>query len=207
MRSAHRLFTDVGYAEAGLERIAEEAGFSKGAIYSNFASKEELLFELVGAEIDARIDALSRALENDDSLSTAAAPLTELARTAGRELGGIGRADPGWQQLFIEFWLRCQANDALRTKLAHKRRAMRARIADAFRVQAARFGTDLDPEEALTLATATLALSNGLGLEFLIDPEVATPQLFGELLARLIQAAPQPDRSNPAPHEAGSTDQ
>jgi len=207
LRSAHRLFTDVGYAEASLERIAEEAGFSKGAIYSNFVSKEELLFELVGVEIDARIEALSRVLEKTGDLDTVQNPLTELARSAGRELGGIGQADPGWQQLFIEFWLRCQANDALRTKLAHKRRAMRARIAEAFSNQAARFGAELDPDEALALATATLALSNGLGLESLIDPEASTPELFGELLARLVQAAPSTDRSGSATNLPGPTDQ
>jgi len=64
LASAALVFTREGYGGASVERIAEEAGYSKGALYSNFASKEDLFLELVDyhagrhvAELCAILDA------------------------------------------------------------------------------------------------------------------------------------------------------
>lgn len=182
LEAAYGVFAEKGYEGASLERVAEAAGFSKGAVYSNFAGKDELFFELVSARIDERIEA-SRAAASGRGRKGG---VSSAARRAGDALGIIGEADPDWQKLFIEFWLRCARSEELRARLAEKRRVMRTRIAAGFEAEAASTGIELGRGEAMKLATAVLALSNGLGIEFIIDPEAVKPGLFGDLLSRLL---------------------
>ena len=52
LEAARRVFLERGYAGATLEAIAEEAGFSKGVVYSQFAGKPDLLLALLEARIE-----------------------------------------------------------------------------------------------------------------------------------------------------------
>src|SRR6266496_6522087 len=54
LAAARRVFIDKGYAGATLEAIAEEAGFSKGVMYSQFQSKADLFLTLLERRIDER---------------------------------------------------------------------------------------------------------------------------------------------------------
>lgn len=181
---AYALFSERGYDGASLERVAEAAGFSKGAVYSNFANKDELFYELVAARIDERMQAL-RAGEGGGPPVTAVAG-GDMARRVGQALRSMGEADPGWQVLFIEFWLRCARNESLREKLAQRRLLMRESIAALIREWTAASGLKLDNAKSMDLATTVLALSNGLGIEGIIDPEAVSPELLGEILAKLV---------------------
>jgi AcrR family transcriptional regulator len=186
---AYGIFAERGYEGTSLERVADAAGFSKGAVYSNFASKDELFYELVAARIDERGEAI-RALvaRRAAARGVVAGPsgAAAAARLAGEELRAIGASDPGWQMLFIEFWLRCSRSGELRAKFAERRREMRAGIAALAREEAAAAGVELGEGEAMDFATTLLALSNGLGIEGLIDPQAVRPELLGEILARLV---------------------
>ena len=46
---ARAVFWNLGYAATSLDKVAEAAGFSKGAVYSNFSGKEELCMEVIDA--------------------------------------------------------------------------------------------------------------------------------------------------------------
>ncbi len=206
---AYGVFAERGYEGASLERVAEAAGFSKGAVYSNFANKDELFYELIAARIDERAEAVRKAAIRKAAARAAGSPKSSargkgpagpggaeaLARLAGLELRAMGTADPDWQTLFIEFWLRCARNESLRAKLAEKRRAMRAKIAALVEAEAAALGVPLDGEAALDLATIVLALSNGLGIEGIIDTKAVRPELFGEVLAKLVAPSASRDVS------------
>ncbi|MWV48405.1 TetR family transcriptional regulator [Rathayibacter sp. VKM Ac-2803] len=56
--AAYEVFADTGVHTASVEQISEAAGFTRGAFYSNFSSKEELFFALMERENDARIATL-----------------------------------------------------------------------------------------------------------------------------------------------------
>jgi AcrR family transcriptional regulator len=187
LEAAYAVFAEKGYESAGLERIAEAAGFSKGAVYSNFSNKDDLFFALISARIDERIASVrmveTGGLPRPGREADAPEAVAKLAGTLLRELG---EGDPVWQMMFVEFWLRCVRNDGLREKLARKRRAMRAKIAEYAQAQAALSGIELSEARAMDLATTVLALSNGLGIEGLIDPESVRPELLGELLSRIV---------------------
>ena len=61
LAAAVDVFSQRGYEGASLDKVAEAAGFSKGAVYSNFAGKDELFFELVATRIDQRLEAVGAA--------------------------------------------------------------------------------------------------------------------------------------------------
>ena len=64
--AAARIFAKKGFADATVEEIAESAGYSVGALYSNFASKEQLLVELMVAQRARRIAAITEVLSGAD---------------------------------------------------------------------------------------------------------------------------------------------
>jgi len=86
----------------------------------------------------------------------------------------------------LEFWIRCARNAELRAKLAQRRLAMRGRIADLVEAQAVAAGAHLSRAGAMDLATTVLALSNGMGIEGIIDPKAAPPRLLGDILSRIV---------------------
>jgi TetR/AcrR family acrAB operon transcriptional repressor len=54
--AAGRVFRDLGYSGASLDAIAQEAGFSKGAVYSHFTSKADLFLSLLEDRISRRLE-------------------------------------------------------------------------------------------------------------------------------------------------------
>lgn len=54
MEAAAEVFAEAGLQAASVEAVCTRAGFTRGAFYSNFASKEELFLTLLGAEFDQR---------------------------------------------------------------------------------------------------------------------------------------------------------
>ena len=107
LEAARRVFLERGYAGATLEAIADEAGFSKGVVYSQFAGKPDLLLALLEQRIEER--ATSNA-ERAAAL-TGAEGLRSLLRTNAR----LGDEDADWTQLVIEFRL-VAARDARLTR-------------------------------------------------------------------------------------------
>jgi AcrR family transcriptional regulator len=201
LAAAVEVFAKRGYDDSSLKRVAAAAGFSKGAVYSNFENKDELFFELVASRIDGRIEAVRLATEKKAASvgklpkagalgaagpSANAGAIEAVARLAGKVLREAGEADPAWQGLFLEFWLRCARNEAMKARLAELRREMRGRIADLIVAEAKAAGARIGRAEAMDIATTALALSNGLGIEGIIDPKAAPPRLLGEILSRVI---------------------
>jgi len=178
--AAARVFARRGYEGASIAEIAEEAGFSYGAVYSNFTDKEDLflaLYERWVAERIAEIDA-----EADD-----AAPANEGARTL--VAGWLRRveADPDAFLLRLEFTARAALDPALREKLSARVGAVPLTIARLH----ARSDDSAGPRFALPpeqVALALQALSLGLALEAIANPASVQPETGGQIAACLVDA-------------------
>lgn len=187
LEAAARVFARRGYDGASVAEIAEEAGFSHGAVYSNFADKEDLflaLYEHWVAERVAEIDA-----EADDSASAAEGAQTLVASWLRRV-----EADPDAFLLRLEFTARAAREPALREKLSARVGAVPLAIA---RLQAPA-GDPAGPQFMLPaeqVALALQALSLGLALEALANPASVQPEVGGRLAACLIDALTARDRS------------
>ena len=62
VQTARRLFVSDGFLNTSLEKVAAEAGYSKGAVYSNFASKFDLGFVVIERIHDEQVERLQAEL-------------------------------------------------------------------------------------------------------------------------------------------------
>src|SRR5881227_3486389 len=95
--AAARVFARRGYHVATLEEVAAEAGFTKGAVYSNFESKEALFLALVDQEIAKRVREIGTVVE-------AGASPEAIEREAERQFQRFIREESHWPLLFYEFF-------------------------------------------------------------------------------------------------------
>jgi AcrR family transcriptional regulator len=155
LEAAERLFYRDGYHGTTLEAIADDAGYTKGAVYSAFASKADLFLTLVDAMIDERLEEISTLFAEHPM---GPSRLTTLAARPVEE------RTQRWALLVIEFWVHAAREPDLLEQFATRYR----RVRDGLAALAAETSTPLGPE---VWALVTLALVNGLALERLIDPD------------------------------------
>jgi len=171
--AARRVFLAKGYHAATLEQIADEAGFSKGVVYSRFASKADLFLALLEARIAERAGqnaAAARQLAGSGDFGA----LLDLAQQAER-------AAPGWRLLVTEF----RTHAARHPELNRRYAAVHARTVEGL----ARVLTTIGDSGALPspphqLAELLLAIEAGIALEQAANPDaLGGPDL--PVLARL----------------------
>src|SRR4051812_50109383 len=73
LQAAGEVFAERGFAAASLDQVAAAAGFTKGAVYSNFRSKDDLFLALMEDEGARRIDTVEAALRATGDLPGALA--------------------------------------------------------------------------------------------------------------------------------------
>jgi AcrR family transcriptional regulator len=170
LAAGDRLFREGGFHGTSLDQVATAAGYTKGAVYSNFASKEDLFFAIYERGVEDAFARNAAALED----APADAPLA-LTRAV------LGSSDPGWMAVFFEFWAHVLRNPELRTRfLALHRRAQEPLVAHARKW----LPPHLDAE-AWTLANT--AMVNGMQLERLTDPELDAAGLTATMLEASIR--------------------
>lgn len=184
LAAAAEVFAAKGFAAASLDEVAERAGYSKGAVYSNFGSKEELVL----AVLDVR---LNQRLLNIAGLVDAEAPADEQLRSAGRLLEKAFDEERPWFLLWLEFAAYVARHPHYRPTFAERERQMRAAMAQVMRVRAG----ELRLRPALPvddLATVLFALGDGLSMAKLRDPDGVPDELFGAVLRALLLSEPAP---------------
>ena len=180
LHAAAEVFTARGYDGASLDQVAAAAGLTKGAVYSSFSGKDELFFALVADRLDQRLAVVADAADGQRDLR-------QLFDDAEDDLAALFTTQRDWHLLFIECWARAVRDPERRARWASQRRAARAVIADFLERHAAATGDRL-PAPAADLALTAMALSNGLAMEYIADPESADPGLFARTLAQLVTA-------------------
>ena len=126
MRSAARLFCRQGLEQASVEDIAQDAGFTKGAFYSNFKSKEELFLAMLDEKFGEQIERIESALQSDEAPD-------EAARHAGEAFVRSIRADREWERLYFEFVAHASRNEEFRQEFLTRCRAMNERLEEVYR--------------------------------------------------------------------------
>ena len=161
LAAARRVFLERGYYAATLDQIADEAGFSKGAVYSRFASKADMFLALLEDRITERA-AQNAALARDLAGSGDFAAALDLAQRAER-------AAPGWRLLVTEFRIHAARDPELSRRYA----VLHARTVEGIAAMLALIG-ERGPEHLpfppRQLAELVLAVETGLALEQQADP-------------------------------------
>jgi len=175
MHSAATVAARRGLERASLDEVAEDAGFTKGAVYANFESKEDLFLAMVDAHFGARLEELDRILSTEQDPD-------RQAREAAEGFVRALSAEPEWQRLFFEFAIYAARNEEFRGQLVERYRALRDRIAELLARRAERLG--LEPVIPPTdVAAMTFAMANGMALERMLEPDAVPDSLFPEMMA------------------------
>ena len=168
--AAARVFEEQGIGGASIEAIAAAAGFSRGAFYSNFKSKDELIIAMledhVAQTVRRNLDLLSRHKSLADFL--------EALKTVDR-----GQQDPLGRSplLHMEMILFVARAEKRRPELAKRLRARRKLIADIVETSLTNAGRSGSRDAAWT-AAIVLALEDGFRLHRLIDPDTTPADSF-----------------------------
>jgi AcrR family transcriptional regulator len=165
LAAARRVFLARGYYAATLEQIADEAGFSKGVVYSRFASKADMFLALLEERI------AERAAQNADLAGRLAgtgdfSAIVDLAQQADR-------AAPGWRLLATEFRVHAARDPELNRRYA----ALHARAVDGVArtfTAVSKDGATEFPLPPRQLAELWLTIETGRALE-----QIANPDAFG----------------------------
>jgi AcrR family transcriptional regulator len=177
VKAAGRLFGERGFHSARLEDVAEHAGYSTGAIYSNFDGKEDLFLAVLERQVAAHVRDLRAAVEPESD------PQRRVAAAATQWLDEQRRGQRAFL-LFIELWAYAVRRPAFRRSFVPRFRALRQATADL--IAAADISLKLSPQE---LAVISNALTNGMALERLIDPKAVPDDLYGKALQLLLDGA------------------
>lgn len=180
LAAAAKVFARRGYHRATVDEIASEAGFTIGALYSNFAGKEELFLALADRQVEERVaevGAIAAAAEGDGP-----------SENAAEQFRAFLERDPEWPLLFYEFWSLSVRNPELQGELARRRDAIRDALAEALERIAKRHGFELR-FPAPVLATAIAASLNGLAFERAADPKALPDEVFAEFVTAVLGCA------------------
>jgi AcrR family transcriptional regulator len=200
LAAAARVFARKGYAGASVEEIAESAGYSTGALYSNFGSKEEVFLELLAARRSRSIARQAAAVA--DALREGAGdgpdPLTALSRRL-EHIDGTG-TDAGALQ--AEFWLYAVRNPRAMQVLAGTTDERVEALTPVITAVLEHYGAEA-PAAPEAVTRVVLALYQGLARQRRIDPGAVPADLLTQalqwLLAGLRTGAQQPLPGAPQP--------
>lgn len=181
LEAAARVYARRGFNGATLEEVAAEAGYTKGAVYGHFGSKENLLLALMEEHLTQQV--IEQIELFDRERLTWERPLAGSARWMDQV-----ESDPDPFRLFVELWVYAQRDERLRLRLADGLEALRATFARFAKASAQDAG--LDPPDYVTrqFGTVTLGLGMGLPMLKLIDPDSVPSSLLGGTISVLIRA-------------------
>jgi AcrR family transcriptional regulator len=162
MASARQLFLRRGFRAASLELVAEEAGFTIGAVYSRFGSKADLFLAILDEHIDRIVADVAKVATLDQPLGAHADLL------AGRRMELLER-ERDWFPLVLEFWSHAARDERLRREFGARHERLVTAYAGLIEADYARLGLAL-PMAPEVLARAVVAMGNGVALERLADP-------------------------------------
>lgn len=186
--AAKRIFAQDGFEAARLEDIAAGAGYTRGAFYANFESKEDIFFALLEEWVRERIESVTAALRQHEN------PIEKLAALR-RHYAAVAK-DRRLVLISLEFKLFALRHPEAHARLRDRHRRIRASWGELLSELVHALGRKL-PISSPAASTCLGALAQGLLLEHLVDPKTLSDgdvrhvlglffdSLFGEATTRV----------------------
>ncbi|MCI0620150.1 MAG: TetR/AcrR family transcriptional regulator [Acidobacteria bacterium] len=192
LETARKVFTEQGYHKTTLDQVADAAGFSKGAVYSNFKSKDDLFLALLDELMEERLHELAADLAVAQRGSDF---IGDLARRASRHRMKLA---PKWTLLLMEFWTHAAREPEIRREFATRHTRLMENVAQRVTDAAAQRGIALR-RPMIDVIRALSAIGHGMALEQLIDPGSVEEEFLAELLALIYRDSAIALKPNPRP--------
>jgi AcrR family transcriptional regulator len=181
--AAAQVFARRGFEAASLDEVAAAAGYTKGAVYSNFASKTDLFIALIERRVEVQSAEHARRFERQD--------LEEMARELEGQADQETDSDQQWVVLAVEFWLHAMRDERARLLMAEQYERARTISAELIASVYEKAGQQ-PPLAPRDMAIVIEALSVGLAFQAALDPAHVRMSLQAEVLAKLVRL-PTPD--------------
>lgn len=188
IRAAARAFSKRGIGETSIEDICDEAGYSRGAFYSSFGAKNELVIALLDMHMATSTGSIEKLFANSEDSTDFIASM----ESNRRERSGPLDFEDGWK-LYVELLLYAMRDPESRPKIIEHHRSLRDANKQVIEQVIADEGRTY-PIAIDDLVSIVVALDIGMSLNQMIDPELYRPTQFSESLGflhRLWLAAPE----------------
>lgn len=184
VEAAMKVFSRRGYDKASLDEVAEEAGFTKGAVYSNFKGKEDLFLATIDANFDERLEAIKRLMAEE--------PAEGPAYAAGLDFMDELNSDPAYFRLFFEFWAYAQRNPDVKRKFLPRVQRFRDALAELFdrKIEDKQVELPITTDE---LAAMLVAMATGVAMERELDPKSVPRDMYARMLQLFFRGMFVPD--------------
>lgn len=182
--AAEQVFAERGYAEARLADIARIAGFTKGAVYSNFGSKHELYAELISGQVSSNLaTSLAEVIARNSPRAIVEDTADVLAECIVTETALL--------RLIVEFGTRAEHDEEIRAAYVAMVRRNREQLAQVLAEATAHLGVELAvPAEQVTLLI--MGLRHGLGAMYASDRDTVSPRLVRDTIAAALRGLLRP---------------
>lgn len=180
LAAAYKTIARLGYAAATIDRIAVEAGLTKGAVYWHFKNKKELFLAILEKRWAYRLEEYPKYAYSAVQLAD---PLPGLATMLSNQIS-FAMSDPDWQKIYLSYVL--QGQDKEITKRLHELSSVLLNSGSAL---LAKMQTDgfIDPRiDTRALAVIWIAVLDGLVLAWLRSPDAIDYASIAPQLARVL---------------------
>jgi AcrR family transcriptional regulator len=171
--AAREVFLRRGFHGATLEEIAQEAGYTKGAVYSNFEDKDALYLAVLDAHYERRIEAYAGIVLEGEVWE-------DVLREVSRFMADADDREPGWLPLLTEFVAHAAHDDAVRVAYLETRNRFLEAIAGILDAGNERYSKRFKIS-TFEMARASSALIGAMSAERRLDPAGTSRELFIEL--------------------------
>ena len=168
LKAAEKIFARDGFEAAKLEDIAAEAGYTRGALYANFANKEDLFIALLAEEVENRI---ARARLGAEITKKSANVLQTMRENYIKAL-----KNPTWNILFLEYKLFVLRHPEFQSKVSEMQDKSIATTSAVFEEIYNDVGIKL-PVPTMAAVTGLAALANTLGIDLQIGKAITEPEV------------------------------
>jgi AcrR family transcriptional regulator len=177
--AAAEVFAARGLRDASVDEVAERAGYSKGAVYWHFESKDDLFLALLEERIDQPMREMIGLLES-------APPEQDMGPEASRRFTELLASQRELLLLEHEYWSQAARDPALHGRYRDRQARLRAALGKALITRLEHLGAPaLELAGGEAMATIVMALAAGLARERLIDPDAVPDDLLGNALVLL----------------------
>ncbi|HEV3129083.1 MAG TPA: TetR/AcrR family transcriptional regulator [Solirubrobacteraceae bacterium] len=164
LEAAAQIFSKQGLERTSIDQVAQTAGYTKGAFYANFKSKEELFLVMLDERFSGELERLDAALVGShDAQEEAMAAAADFIHFAG---------DDDWPRLYFQFVAHAAQDDEFRQELATRMAAMRQRVGGIFKRWKESY--DIPPALPIEQITAMICfMADGFLVDRMIEPELS----------------------------------
>ena len=174
LEAAARVFARRGMQAASIDEVAEDAGYTKGAFYANFKSKEELFLAMLDERFAEHVERVDAIIATDQDFQ-------DQVREGGADFMRWISDDPEWERLFFEFAALATRNEEFREELVTRYRAVRERMVELYAARIERMATERAvPVDEMVMMV--FAMANGISMEKLLEPDAVPDDMFATML-------------------------